>query len=375
MSALNIIPWQRSNMNRDEESRATFVAQALTAIFIAVSPGLVSMAMAVPFYGGSRFPTKDYPLAKFLRQVNSEPESKTYLQHLRDVYLINIKCIMESSKAYYQEMDFYGCCDLFDNLPSIESVSADLLEDVNESGKQDFVEKCSNISRISLHHSSVTSTYLARLIWSCKSLKEFQYSIGGRSSDEGGYAIFSFKLLLKVLCGYKDTLEILDIDCKTGMFLLDEEEAGNRIQEDETPFEPDIPEERLMFLKAIWRHGGSLKEFGALKRLSLGIKYLLYLAKGVSGESDDKRDMVSLAECLPDSLEYLCVRGYERGVNSEHDEQMDALMALYRSGSSNLKEVRGIEKLIPHSDDVEPKDKDRLWSLEERGYKDFYLSM
>lgn len=76
MSALNIIPWQRSNMNRDEESRATFVAQALTAILIAVSPGLVSMAMAVPFYGGSRFPTKDYPLAKFYARSTLNQRAK-----------------------------------------------------------------------------------------------------------------------------------------------------------------------------------------------------------------------------------------------------------------------------------------------------------
>ncbi|KAJ6113908.1 hypothetical protein N7523_007225 [Penicillium sp. IBT 18751x] len=82
--------------------------------------------------------------------------------------------------------------------------------------------------------------------------------------------------------------------------------------------------------------------------------------------------MANLAECLPVSLEYLCVRGYEREVNTEHDEQMDTLMALYKSGSSNLNEVVGYEELIPHSDHVKPDDEDRLWSLQERDYLEFY---
>ncbi|KAJ5123642.1 hypothetical protein N7448_009739 [Penicillium atrosanguineum] len=360
-----------SSLDSGAKPQVTFIAQALTAILIAVSPNLVSMVMAEPFCGGYKHPTEEYPLAKFLRQANSEPERKPYLQNLRDVYFININNSNETDEFCYQEMDFYGCCDLVDNLPSIESVSADLVEDDQQTGKSDFVEKCSNISRISLHHSSVTSVYLARLIWSCKSLREFQYSIGGRSSIDGGYPMVNPKTLLKVLCGHKDTLEIFDFDCRDVIHLLDN---GSRVQPYETPFDSGIDEKERIFLKAILGHGESLKEFVGLKRLSVGIEFLLYLAKGVSGESDEQREMVTLAEYLPDSLEYLCVRGYQRGVDNEHDEQMKALMAFFKTESSNLKEVVGIEESIPHSthvDDID--DEESIWSLQERGYEEFYM--
>jgi hypothetical protein len=43
-----------------------------------------------------------------------------------------------------------------------------------------------------------------------------------------------------------------------------------------------------------------------------------------------------LAECLPDNLSYLCVRGYQRGKKSEWDAQIDALKALlHASGLVN----------------------------------------
>ncbi|KAJ6113909.1 hypothetical protein N7523_007226 [Penicillium sp. IBT 18751x] len=250
--------WTWFQENDHQKPRMTIFTQALTSILIAVSPSLVSMAITEPVCRGFGHPTEQLPLAEFLRWANSEPESKPFLQNLRDVYLINNNNNNRWDETCYQEMDFYGCCGLLDSLPPIESVSADLVESNSGCGKSKFVEKCSNISRMSLHHSALGSVYLARLIWSCKSLREFQCSIGGRSPGDGEYPIVNLETLLKVLCGHKETLEIVDLDCESGMDFLDEDNTSH-IQQHETPFEPHIKKKQREFLKAIWSNGSSLK--------------------------------------------------------------------------------------------------------------------
>jgi hypothetical protein len=317
----------------------------------------------------------DFPLAEILRQANASPENKPYLRNLRSVYIINKNDDSWSDGRFYVPLDLSGCLSLFDNLLSIESVRVDIMEE-DENGEREFKEKCSNISKISIHHSSVGSLYLATLIWSCKVLREFQYSIGGRASNDGGFPIFSPKVFIKVLCAHKETLEILDIDAENEIFdfgISDEEERDERLNENGSPFEHGIDAETSAFYKSIWTYGGSPKEFVALKRLSLGINFLLYFAAGVSGEpyKKKKKGKLSLVDCLPVGLEYLCVRGYQKGENKEHDEQMDALMAFYNSGTSQLKEVKGVDEVIYNAETVQDPDNDShlLWSLSDMGYE------
>ncbi|CAI7565773.1 unnamed protein product [Penicillium viridicatum] len=357
---------------RHRESLGTFITQALTAILIVVSPNVVSMALTHPS-GLSCNRTIDFPLAQLLRRANASPEDKPYLCHLRSVYVINKNDSTWSDGRFYLPMDFSGCLRLFDNLPSIESARVDIMkQDPNE--KLEFKEKCSNISKISIHHSSVGSLYLANLIWSCKILKEFQYSIGGRGSNDGSSPIFNPEAFIKALCAHKKTLEILEVDTENEIDIFeifDEEERDYQLNQYGSPFESDISDETCTFYKLIWTYGGSLKEFVALKRLSLGINFLLYFAAGVSGEPYKKKEKLDLVDCLPNELEYLCVRGYQKGESEEHDQQMGVLMDFYKSGSSQLKELKGIDELIPNAEVVHDPDNDDhlLWSLEELGYE------
>ncbi|OQD62059.1 hypothetical protein PENPOL_c014G02440 [Penicillium polonicum] len=290
---------------RHRESLGTFITQALTAILIVVSPNVVSMALTHPS-GLSCNRTIDFPLAQLLRQVNASPENKPYLCHLRSVYVINKNDSTWSDGRFYLPMDFSGCLRLFDNLPSIESARVDIMkQDANE--KLEFKEKCSNISKISIHHSSVGSLYLANLIWSCKILKEFQYSIGGRGSNDGGSPIFNPEAFLRVLCAHKKTLEILDVDTENEIDIfeiVDEQERDYQSINMEAP----------------------LNQTSATKH---------------------------------------------KGENEEHDQQMDVLMEFYKSGSSQLKELKGIDELIPNAEVVHDPDNDDhlLWSLEELGYE------
>ncbi|KGO73222.1 hypothetical protein PITC_003100 [Penicillium italicum] len=356
---------------RYRESLGTFITQALTAILIVVSPNVVSMALTHPS-GSSCNRTIDFPLARLLRQANASPENKPYLRNLRKVYVINKNDSTWSDGRFYLQMDFSGCLGLFDNLLSIESVRVDIMEDPNENFE--FKEKCSKISKISILHSSVDSLYLANLIWSCKILKEFQYSIGGRASSDGSFPFFNPKAFIKALCAHKETLEILDVDVENEIYkfeIADEEERDHDFNHNGGPFESSISEETCAFYTLIWKYGGTLKEFVALKRLSLGINFLLYFAAGANGEPYIKSEKLDLVDCLPVGLEYLCVRGYQKGENEGHDEQMDALMTFYKSGSSQLKEVKGVDELIPNAEMVkDPDNNDHLlWSLEEIGYE------
>jgi hypothetical protein len=51
-------------------------------------------------------------------------------------------------------------------------------------------------------------------------------------------------------------------------------------------------------------------------------------------------------DCLPDSLEYLSIRGYKKGANEAHDKEVAALMARFESGSLKLKEIKGLMRLF-----------------------------
>ncbi|KAJ5173655.1 uncharacterized protein N7500_001586 [Penicillium coprophilum] len=357
---------------RYRESLATFITQALTAILIVVSPNIVSMAMTNPSGMISKHES-DFPLAELLRQANTSPDDKPYLRNLRSVYLINRRDRSWDDDRFYLEMNLSGCLTLFNNLLSIESVRVDIMEE-DENETPEIREKSSNISKISIHHSSVSSLYLVNLISSCKVLREFEYSIGGRASSDGGHFTFNSKAFIKALCPHRETLEILnlDVDNQISIFkIADEEERDIQFNEYGSPNESDISDEASELYKSIWTNAGSLKEFVALKRLSLGINFLLYFAAGVSGEPYKRRGKLDLVECLPVGLEYLCVRGYQKGENKEHDDQMDALMGLYKSGSSQLKEIEGIDEEIPNAQDVQDPDNNAhlLWSLEDMGYE------
>ena len=309
----------------------------------------------------------EFPLGQILHQANAKSESTPYLCNLRSVYMISKTDSTWEDGRFYIGMDLHGFLKLFNNLPSIESVSTDIMEE-DPNGDFDFKKKSCNVSRISIHHSSIESLYLERLIWSCKTLKEFQFSIGGRSSNDGGYTLFNPKAFIKAICGHKNTMEILDIDTESRLHVFDHVDAEDReheLNQYGSPYDLGTDDDVYKFLKSIWKNSGCLKEFVSLKRLSLGVNFLLYFAQGVNGSSDEMRERVTVADCLPNSLEYLCVRGYEKGENKEHDEQMNALMALYKSGMSQLKELKGIEETIPNADHVDDPDGDEhlLWSL------------
>ncbi|KAJ5645452.1 hypothetical protein N7507_011463 [Penicillium longicatenatum] len=356
------------------EIHGTFIAQALAAILISVSPNLESLVMTQPFslfsgfYRGRERPQDDivhFPLNQLLRRANANPTSTAYLQNLRKVHMIVDD--EHSDDRFYMAMDFLECATLFDRLPSIESLSTGgLCDDENGEARVVLEPRSSNVSRIHIHHSALPTTFLVSLIQSCKVLREFQYTIGGRCVLGGWFAPFNARIFIKSICPHKDTLEVLDIDAEHNMHYFhpscfDEGRVDQEINQRALESDDDDDDERQM-LRSLSSNSGSLKEFRALKRLSVGIGFLVYFAMGVR-ENNELRQPFLLPEALPESLEYLCIRGYEKGKCKTWDAHIDALVASFISGSSGIKEITGIEEIIPNSEDVEDPDdnEDLLW--------------
>jgi hypothetical protein len=223
-----------------------------------------------------------------------------------------------------------------------------------------------------------------------KIITELQYTTGGRATNDGSHPVFNPKAFIKGLSAHRHTLKVLDIDTDTltstypgelragGSYLVDWDKWGGPDQFDPDDYDAeDLNEDNFEFqshqyLVSIWDRNVSLKDFVTLQELSIGIRFLIYFAQGV--ETDDaKRSSVMLVDSLPDSLESLTIRGYQKGVNQEHDTQVAALMTRFESGSMRLKEIQGVEELIPNGEDVENPDEDEhlLWSLIELGYSEY----
>ncbi|GLI77788.1 hypothetical protein PoHVEF18_006082 [Penicillium ochrochloron] len=227
-----------------------------------------------------------FPLDKLLRRANADPESKPYLQNLRDVYIIN---------------EFPCHANVHDNY-----------------NRTDFM----------------------------------------------------------VFCGHKHTLETLDLDVDSHLPMLrdwDENKVEEYFAEKDPAWHADGEEEALefKFLTSIWKQEGSLSDFTALKSLTMGIGLLLYFVKGVFLNPGSRGGPIMFVDCLPENLENLCIRGYQRGLNENWDAQVDALLAHYKSGKSNLKSLTGIEEMIPNAVDLkEPiRPRNMRWTLEKIGYE------
>lgn len=344
--------------------RGLFIAQALAAMLISVAPNLRSLAMTQPSSTFDSSSMSYYPLERFLHRANGDPDGRPYLQNLQKVYMMVDESGDCDDGRYYIHIEFIDCFRMFDRLPSIMAVGTDALTD-DDQDEPTIEQGMSNLTKLQINHSSLNTHYLARAILSCKVLKELQYSIGGRAAREP--QLMNHKTFTKAILRHKGTLESLDIDSGQDTFYL--HRYGNSI-EDELGFRLEDFDEGdiiVQLLSSFWGNSGSLKDFLSLKRLSMGIGLLLYLAIGVDGEAKER---TMLVDCLPSHLEYLRIRGYQRGEIEECDAQIDALMTAYQSGSTTLQEVRGVEEMIPHAEDVENPDeeKDLVWTLEGAGY-------
>ncbi|CAG8056018.1 unnamed protein product [Penicillium olsonii] len=372
----------------DYETAPTYITQAIAAIIVSMAPNLESMAMTQIFNHHSDLQpgqeeTEEYPLVEVFRYANSRPQGARFLQKLRDMYLINHA--KHSDSRYFADTDLIACLELFNNLPSIESLGIDVLESNEDNGKQTCEEKSSNISKIKINHSSLDASYLLCVMASSKILTELQFTTGRRSALDGT-SFFSPKAFLKGLSEHTRTLKVLDLDIEDLTIgypgqpqpysTINWDEAGGpgdyELDEYDESDEDSANLAKYRRLLSIWDRNVVLKDFEVLKSLSINIGFLIYFAQGV--ETDDlQRASIVLADCLPDHLRSLSVRGYKKVENKMYDKQVDALMARFEAGLSRLDEIKGVSELIPNGRAVENPGRNEhlLWSLEELGYPEW----
>ncbi|EED15401.1 conserved hypothetical protein [Talaromyces stipitatus ATCC 10500] len=364
-----------------EELRTVWIAQALAALLVSASPYLESMATSVPMYvygfstetGASLGMPQEimrFPLEKLLIEANSEQPEKPYLQYLHSVEIIPHEGSGWDDERFYMRFELLSMLLLFTRLPSMEYICVDAVME-EEDGPFDLEPSSSNLSRIRIEHSNLRTWFLMPIIYSCKVLREFHYTIGGRASLDGSFAPFNPRTFLKSILGHKTTLEILHIDADSNLlnsFFLDMDGYDNGlIDHDEDESEPD-----LVPPQGFWERTGSLRDFLALTELHIGIGILMYLALGTESMDVKDPDLVKpfgevvLAESLPPALESFTIIGYEKGVRKDFDKIIEQFMADRDGKLPHLKDVNGIEEAIERADTVRyPDESELLWEPEE----------
>jgi hypothetical protein len=174
-----------------------------------------------------------------------------------------------------------------------------------------------NYSDISVTHSNIGDADLCYMIDSCKALRKFTYTIGGRAGFEGP-TVISLSPLVRSLWRHRHTLEELDLDIEDNM------SAGELYRMYGVERQEEIHDEDLEY-EELWEgemaeldtsletvpSDISLIDFPKLKRLSLDVHSLCFLARGI-GPNRLGAEPVSLVDLLPGSLQSLRLYGKGR---------------------------------------------------------------
>ncbi|KAJ5708999.1 hypothetical protein N7493_010333 [Penicillium malachiteum] len=233
------------------------------------------MAMTQPYQTWEGAREENLPLKAFMRRANRDSEHLPCLQNLRKVYMIVDFSGRCDDERYYNHIEFLDSFDLFVKLPSITSVGIDTLVD-------DQLDE----PLVKLRESNIT-----------------ELCINTRGRTEFTHHEFNGKAFLKALLAHKTTLDSLDLDTEVSLYTP----CWNIEDEFEDWDEEDYTRE---FLGSFWDTHGKLKDFIALKNLSIAIDVLFYLI-GDDNEPSEQQPKTTLLEGIPDNLEYLCIRGYQ----------------------------------------------------------------
>lgn len=314
-----------------------------------------------------------FPLEKLLIETNAKPQEKPYLQHLQSVEIIPHDSL--DDERFYVSFDLFGMLSLFNRLPSMERIGIDAVTD-DENGIESLNSYSSNFSRIRIEHSNLKTWFLMPLILSCKVLREFHYTIGGRASSDGSFAPFNPRTFLKSILGHKTTLEILHVDADNDCYYVDLDGYSDRepISHDEDDEEP-----AHVLPQGFWERTGSLRDFSALTQLNMGIAVLLCLARGTGSMDVKDPDLVKpfaevvLADSLPPTLESLTIIGYEKGIREDFDKVIEQFMIDKDAKLPNLKQITGIEEMIERASTVQHPDDESelLWEPEEEDWSEY----
>lgn len=319
-----------------------------------------------------------WPIQELLKRVNSKDSSFVALQELREVRLI----IPAYDTRIYKACGFVECMRCFHRLPSIESISVSSIC-IGEGQFFRLAPGVSNISKIFIDHSTMSSHKLRTITEHPKALKEFRFSVGGRMvlDERSSDCYIQPKILGRALQLHKSSLQVLDLDADSVLHqgTVDEAEEIETESDDESDLsdcDSDLDDinnanttesassrntiEPQEFGTTI----GSFHDFTALTHLSIGMKLLLGEDEGwYKREIGNFPPTYRLADRLPPNLEYLCIRGFTPGESEHYTEAILEMMETRAECLPCLKEVRGVAECVPNSESVEDayEQEDLLW--------------
>ncbi|KAH1475315.1 hypothetical protein KXX53_005531 [Aspergillus fumigatus] len=366
---LNISLQDPANMDGNDP-RSPFLAQALAALLVSVSPVLESLSFCPVGYeepkllrleaeaDGEPLPIADYVFKHFLELVREK--DMPFLQNLRAVrFLVDPNtCVYRTSD--YQPYDLFSSLNLVRRLPAMETVHVDAISDPDLPSVEPPPQS-GNYTCIPIQHSSLHCPYLVYTIESAKRLEQFTYGIGGRFSRNGMLISFHAECVFRALFAHRATLRQLDLDVEGQTRQLDlvglrylkytpEEEEEQGSHRDDPVYLHEWADELEKL--PVEKEQIPSNEFIFCIFMLVDTVVISVVIKWGDHSVDDS---FSLVDHLPPNLESLRIYGYKKEMKPRLRDQKIPRLAV----------IEGIEELIPNGETLEgPENQDKIWKGE-----------
>ncbi|KAK2790468.1 hypothetical protein FQN53_009492 [Emmonsiellopsis sp. PD_33] len=289
------------------------------------------------------------------------------LRNLRHIDFLRGKCLTwDTETVIMQELLS------IQRLPSIERITLRGVCEMREDAWSRYLMPgVSSVKKIEIGYFRIQPRDLRWIIQNPKALEEFQFSSGQlRRFDPYDDWLVNPRLLGKVLLCHKSTLRVLDLDVDN-VVLPGNSEDFHSYDEEEEDFDDllmsnmynvderdrphaEITDQRFKRNRPDTRpYGqtiGSMHDFIALKRLSIGVQLLCgepHPELTTPGwRNEHHRVPIRLITALPPNLEYLCIRGYVPGKIPHYTRQIEEFMGNRDRWPASLKEVHGVEECV-----------------------------
>ncbi|KAK2749164.1 hypothetical protein FQN57_006779 [Myotisia sp. PD_48] len=289
------------------------------------------------------------PMCQFLKRANMVDPIIPCLRNLQAVYL-------HYSRTYryeYKEYDFAEVVGLFHRLPSIKIISINSIyipwkgSGCHRGWKP--LPGTSNFTSIRITYSCTSSECLAEIIKQSKVLEEFTYTLGTRLVRPEYYRSIRASELRQALLLHQSTLRFLNLDVD---FDLISPPGGTDDRTNHSREHSGSPSYCSQCTTSI----GPLLSFTSLTHLSIGIQLLL-------GGPDDRiyeyvQKPIHLIDILPPNLQRLTTRGYQHGECQFYTDIISQFLQDKTIWFPSLKDVQGIEILIPSGRHIRGEDEE-----------------
>ena len=340
--------WRRGPQGERYGPHGRVFAGTITALLLSLCGNINTLYFNSELDPG---PLKDYLLAS-----NYGLTSRLALQQLRHVAFRPPR--YPDDPRYYEDVNVLDILRCVHRLPCVTSFSMEGVAEGIADNDEPFPPKTSqSLKRVHIGHTEFHPHLLTTILRIPAGLEELFLSFGGLWMVDSPGAQIAPALLEKALRQHKGTLRVLDLDIGSAEI---SDYDGRPFVDPEC--DPDYTADRYyqMDLAAgegpIYAHEledghdtlavGSLRDYKALTHLSVSIELLTtsMLPQGRIGRHESE---FRLVDALPANLEYLCLYAYEKGKDEKHDSHVEELMRTKSERLPRLREVVGVDKLVP----------------------------